>query len=64
MPVGGHQVFLGHRRLAIVDLSENGRQPMASSDQRHWLVYNGEIYNHEQLRRTSAGRYIQGALRH
>ncbi len=52
LPVGGHQVSFGHRRLAIVDLSENGRQPMVSSDQRHWLVYNGEIYNHEQLRLT------------
>jgi asparagine synthase (glutamine-hydrolysing) len=49
-PVGNHQVWLGHRRLAIVDLSENGRQPMATIDQRHRLVYNGEIYNHSRLR--------------
>ena len=52
VPVGAHQVSLGHRRLAIVDLSENGQQPMVSSDRRHWLVYNGEIYNHAQLRQT------------
>jgi len=52
LQVGAHQVSLGHRRLAIVDLSENGQQPMVSSDRRHWLVYNGETYNHAQLRRT------------
>lgn len=48
--VGAHRVWLGHRRLAIVDLSENGRQPMATRDQRQQIVYNGEIYNHIQLR--------------
>lgn len=43
-------VWLGHRRLAIVDLSESGRQPMTSSDGRYVIVFNGEIYNHAQLR--------------
>ena len=44
------RVGLGHRRLSIVDLSPHGRQPMASSDGRWMLTYNGEIYNHRSLR--------------
>jgi asparagine synthase (glutamine-hydrolysing) len=44
------RVALGHRRLAIVDLSPFGHQPMASRDGRYMLSYNGEIYNHAELR--------------
>ncbi|MDC0304901.1 asparagine synthase (glutamine-hydrolyzing) [bacterium] len=39
-----------HRRLSILDLSEKGNQPMASKDQKIWLVFNGEIYNYRELR--------------
>ncbi len=43
-------IALGHRRLAIVDLSPLGRQPMELADGRLVLTYNGEIYNHLELR--------------
>jgi asparagine synthase (glutamine-hydrolysing) len=43
-------VALGHRRLAILDLSPQGHQPMISSDGRWVISYNGEIYNHRALR--------------
>jgi asparagine synthase (glutamine-hydrolysing) len=43
------QIALGHRRLAIVDVS-GGHQPMANEDESVWLVFNGEIYNHAELR--------------
>ncbi|HEY0232477.1 MAG TPA: asparagine synthetase B, partial [Dokdonella sp.] len=47
---------LAHRRLAIVDLSPLGHQPMHSSDRRYVLVYNGEIYNFEEVRSVLAAR--------
>src|ERR1041385_3247794 len=43
-------VGLGHRRLAILDLSDRGRQPMTVADNQPWVVFNGEIYNHMELR--------------
>lgn len=43
-------VFLGHRRLAIIDLSDAAKQPMHSLDERYTLTYNGEIYNYKTLR--------------
>jgi asparagine synthase (glutamine-hydrolysing) len=47
---GSNGVALGHTRLSILDLSEAGRQPMLSDDKRYALVFNGEIYNHRDLR--------------
>jgi asparagine synthase (glutamine-hydrolysing) len=44
------RVGLGHRRLAILDLSDRGLQPMCTHDGRTWIVFNGEIYNHVEIR--------------
>lgn len=45
-----YRVGLVHRRLAIVDLKPTGHQPLTDSDARDWIVYNGEVYNHVELR--------------
>jgi len=47
----GEGLELGHRRLSIIDLSPTGHQPMASHDGRFQIVFNGEIYNYQALRR-------------
>ncbi|MBI2881706.1 MAG: asparagine synthase (glutamine-hydrolyzing) [Candidatus Tectomicrobia bacterium] len=46
----GLSVGLGHRRLSIIDLSEAGSQPMPNEDGTVWVLFNGEIYNFQELR--------------
>jgi asparagine synthase (glutamine-hydrolysing) len=47
----GFEVGLGHRRLAIIDLSSAAHQPMFNEDGTIWIVYNGEIYNFQEIKR-------------
>ena len=52
----GNSAILAHERLSIVD-PESGGQPLYSPDRRHVLAVNGEIYNHQEIRRRYAGQY-------
>lgn len=51
--------FLGHTRLAIIDLEATSNQPLSNSNGRYIIVYNGEIYNYKQLRNELEGIGIQ-----
>src|SRR5918998_5006398 len=55
----GRRACLGHRRLAIIDTSEGGHEPMLSADGRFVLTFNGEIYNFREVRAELAGRGLR-----
>ncbi|GFK94826.1 Asparagine synthetase [glutamine-hydrolyzing] 1 [Fundidesulfovibrio magnetotacticus] len=57
------RVGLGHRRLAIIDLSAAGHQPLCDPTGRYWIAFNGEIYNFRDVRREieAQGHRFQGA---
>ena len=46
----GYEINLGHNRLSIIDVSSNGHQPMESHSQRYVIIYNGEVYNFNDIR--------------
>ena len=46
-----HSVGFGHRRLAIIDLSKDADQPFISDDKKYILVYNGEVYNFQEIKK-------------
>jgi asparagine synthase (glutamine-hydrolysing) len=46
---------LGHRRLAIIDLSAKGKQPLCNENETVWIVFNGEVYNFQELRAVLEG---------
>src|SRR5947207_14247657 len=48
---GGYRLGLAQTRLAILDMSSAGHQPMHDPESGSWIGYNGEVYNHERLRR-------------
>ncbi len=43
-------IYLGHRRLSIIDLSDSANQPMSSSNNRYVIIFNGEVYNFQKLK--------------
>ncbi len=52
----GGSVTLGHRRLSILDLSDQAKQPMSYAGERYWITYNGEIYNFIEIRAELLGK--------
>jgi asparagine synthase (glutamine-hydrolysing) len=58
--MGANEVFLGHTRLSILDLSEAGSQPMFNANQDFAIIFNGEVYNHLELRARITGVSFRG----
>ena len=52
-----NRVYLAHTRLSINDLSQNGSQPMCSENEKYALVFNGEIYNHLEIRKKYLNKF-------
>lgn len=52
-------IYLGHRRLSIIDLSEGGHQPKLSEDGRYVICYNGELYNYLEIREELVGMGVK-----
>jgi len=57
--VGENYVYLDHNRLSIIDLSDQGTQPFISEDKNFILVFNGEIYNFQEIRKTLEKKKIK-----
>ncbi len=62
--MGNADVFLGHRRLSVIDLSAEAFQPMGNEDKGIWILFNGEIYNHLELRQILVSRGHQFVTHH
>ena len=58
--IDSHRILFAHTRLAIVDLSPAGHQPMVSNCGRYVIIFNGEIYNHKVLRQKLKGIKFRG----
>ena len=54
-----NQIALGHRRLSIIDLSEQGSQPFTDSSGRYTMIYNGEFYNYQHYREELINKGVQ-----
>lgn len=57
--LGARDIWLGHTRLSVIDLSQNANQPMRSDDEQYTLVFNGEIYNYLELRSQLSALGVQ-----
>ena len=53
----GLELWLGHQRLSIIDLSDLGHQPMSNSEKTLWVCSNGEIYNFRELRKQLYSKF-------
>jgi asparagine synthase (glutamine-hydrolysing) len=58
-----NKLVLGHRRLALIDLSPGGHQPMSYDNGRYWISYNGELYNYREIKKelVAAGYAFRSA---
>ena len=60
LDIADSKVYLGHTRLSILDLTEAGNQPMFSDCGNYCITFNGEIYNHLELRQKLSGVSFKG----